>query len=412
MKKFVYLFNKYAIRSVFLSWLTGMLIPLLYLLFAFNVKKVLMTIKKPLGFYLFIFVVLQATSVFLSPLYYFFTWERFFAIIHNIIAFLFLFLGYGIFSCQKYRDVLSGNIKSTFYTVSAIIVITSIYSLVTHQDLVFYGIPGLAGIETKFNMVSFNMMDWFIIDFPRTTVFSVYPNASGITVTLLYFLLIYFSFIKNKDAQILIPTICLCFAVLMTASRLYIVFSLVVLVLSFVKSREGLYRLLMLIPIGLFLLAIIIPFILELREGSNNARSMIYHESLKYMLHINPVFGLGMKPRLLTNLGLPYPVGSHSTVIGYFVKNGFIGGLFILTGYLIVFLKYGLYLIQIIRKNINFDRVTFFLQSVFVIILFMTFSEDLDAYEVMMFYLGMALYVYWAMSIKLKVFNHNRLQLS
>lgn len=69
-------------------------------------------------------------------------------------------------------------------------------------------------------------------------------------------------------------------------------------------------------------IAKIIESIMEMREGSNSMRSMIYTQSLSIMWKESPVIGIGIKDMLGD-----YPLGSHSTYIGVFYKAGILGGL-------------------------------------------------------------------------------------
>lgn len=57
------------------------------------------------------------------------------------------------------------------------------------------------------------------------------------------------------------------------------------------------------------------------REGSDSARSTIYSTSIQMTSQYSPIFGMGIKIRSI----LGYPLGSHSTYIGFYYKTGLIG---------------------------------------------------------------------------------------
>ena len=61
---------------------------------------------------------------------------------------------------------------------------------------------------------------------------------------------------------------------------------------------------------------------MDMREGSNNMRTIIYTQSLSTMWKQSPLIGIGIKDMLGE-----YPLGSHSTYIGVFYKAGILGGL-------------------------------------------------------------------------------------
>lgn len=79
----------------------------------------------------------------------------------------------------------------------------------------------------------------------------------------------------------------------------------------------------------------ILQELLNAREGSNNSRSYLMLESIRVTITNSPLIGMGVK---VTSL-LGYPLGSHSTLLGFFYKTGIIG---LITGsiiFLIINLK-------------------------------------------------------------------------
>lgn len=57
------------------------------------------------------------------------------------------------------------------------------------------------------------------------------------------------------------------------------------------------------------------------REGSNNSREIIVTESIDMTRKTSPIVGMGVKD----NSSIGYPLGSHSTFLGFFYKTGIIG---------------------------------------------------------------------------------------
>jgi O-antigen ligase len=82
--------------------------------------------------------------------------------------------------------------------------------------------------------------------------------------------------------------------------------------------------------------------------------------------------------------GLPIPIGSHSTYIGYFVKNGFIGLLFVF-----------IYWVDLFKQILsNYIKSKQRLSHSFIVIMFVSISllfEDIDAFELNAYLFGILL---------------------
>lgn len=82
------------------------------------------------------------------------------------------------------------------------------------------------------------------------------------------------------------------------------------------------------IGVGIYEIDTIVAAITEIfysRSNSNNMRMMIYELSIKTALEESPLIGMGVKSMLGH-----YPLGSHSSYIGFFYKTGIIGSFFML----------------------------------------------------------------------------------
>lgn len=112
------------------------------------------------------------------------------------------------------------------------------------------------------------------------------------------------------------------------------------------------------------------------------------------MIDTSPWIGLGMKPKLEYVTHNVYPIGSHSTIIGYFVKCGLLGGSIFLLGYLTCFVKYFKNLINAFFHKAKLNHERFVINSYFLIILMATFMEDLDVIETIPFFFGSALWFF------------------
>ncbi len=107
----------------------------------------------------------------------------------------------------------------------------------------------------------------------------------------------------------------------------YLLFEMQPVLFGYYKSRK--YALFVMAVAGALAVAVlcyepimrVIKAIMEMREGSNGMRAMIYTKSLQAMWERSPVIGIGIKDMLMD-----YPLGSHSTYIGVFYKSGVLGG--------------------------------------------------------------------------------------
>jgi len=316
-------FQNWLIRSSVIFWLLGLLLPHLYLLFLASLVKIKkQLLESNLFRYLAIFFIIQIISLSLSLLYPFFTWGRFIAALHNITVYLFIFAGINI-ALTNGIDQTSRLATSVFKWIIWLIVISSILSIILKIPFSYPGILSIFG-ENKYTFVNINGLKWYMVsNFPRSSVYGIYPNSTGLVLIILYPLY------KIRNLKFSFADGLFIFASFMTGSRMFFVVSVALVLISLIKNKNVYLYGIILFPI---IIAIVFPFIVTLyhmKEGSNAMRMILYKESIDLMMATNPILGIGIKPNIgeLT-LGANLPLGSHSTLIGYFFKTGLLGGEF------------------------------------------------------------------------------------
>ena len=379
----LHILNKWLLRNSVVFWLFGLLIPHLYLLFITSILKIKKTfIDSNLFVYLLIFLLIQILSLCGSFFYPFFSWIRFAGAIHNIAVFLFIFSGinfvltFGVLETSQIAKVI----------FKWIVLLVTIFSILSLTFKIYFSYPGLLAFldVNKYTMVKMNGYAWYIFDnFPRASVYGIYPNSTGLLLTILY------PIQKFNKPKLGLLDFLFVFACFMTGSRIFLMISIIQVCFLFFKNKSRFLFILVFIPL---ILSALMPYLYDLyllREGSNIQRMEIYSSSINLMLQTNPIIGVGIKPFIedLT-MGGHYPLGSHSTLIGYFFKNGLLGGIYILCGYLFIFARFIVYIIQFSFFSKIFERSRFLLEASFVLIVISSLLEDFDAYEPIMLYFG------------------------
>lgn len=376
--------------------MTGLLLPYIYFIGILYSNKIIKhALRKDTIFVFFVFFfVVQIISVLFSFFYPFFTLERFFAIIHNLLAYSFVFLGYLMFNEKQIRDYVANNILKMFYAFALIIFIGAMVCYYFKDVSYIKTIPNWFGLYNKFVNAKLSVPAWhFMKDFPRTMVMSIYPNGTGITLLLVHSIYMNFNFDKSNKYQLLTFLIFI-LCIFTTGSRAFLVLSLFLLLIYVINTKNKLWLLTLFTPIIIFVSLPFFDYLLSGRIGSNEMRWIIYKNSFSYMLEVNPFFGLGLKP-IIPELAGSYPVGSHSTPNGYLIKCGLLGGGLIILAYLFIFTKYCIYLFKLIFSNLTLNRKQLYLKSSFVALLIASFFEDLDAFELLPFYFGMLIWQYF-----------------
>lgn len=226
------------------------------------------------------------------------------------------------------------------------------------------------------------------ITMPRVSLFAPYVNGTAILSFLTYSIYLH----KTGEpalSKLIIGFLSLSIA-LFAGSRI-VVFSISILIfLSLIRGRLSLILIFILLPVILYLFLEInfLAAVQSARSGSSETRMWIYQVGLNLMFEINLLTGLGIKPYI--DLIPDYPVGSHSTFIGYVIKHGLFSLLF-LSAWLFFVVK------------VTADKISAFIFAqvgslpaiaTMPVALLVFMFEDVDAYELNALLFGFLLY-FW-----------------
>ena len=197
-------------------------------------------------------------------------------------------------------------------------------------------------------------------------------------VVYFYFLCFPFAFdyIKEKHSKIFL----FCFIVfsalpvIMTNSRLGIFLVLLLMFFAVNNIFNKQTNKVLMILFGLILLFIvvfnfdkianIIDSVIDSREGSTSMRSAIYSLSISRTIDDSLLIGNGIK-----EIFNGYPLGSHSTFIGFFYKTGLIGTIVVITAFVLLYIEF--------YRKLKQEEKVIYLISAFCVLIFMM-TEDLD----------------------------------
>jgi hypothetical protein len=145
-------------------------------------------------------------------------------------------------------------------------------------------------------------------------------------------------------------------------------------------------------PIVVVVSVLTVEMLTDLRKDSNETRIELYKASMEYSLDHNAIFGLGLKPKVAEIADGELPIGSHSTLLGYFIKNGLLGGLVASFFYLYFLITAAgrITLLILTKRNYTTQKLVLNLGVIFTLgtLLF----DDLDAFELIPFYFGFLIY--------------------
>lgn len=351
-----------------LKYVFFMLYPLLKLRHIAGSIKRFHTENSATSSVLWFFLLYQITSTFISSFTSDISYIRLAAIFHNYLVFLFFIMALSVSSISKLKF---GNWIIIYLNISLCLYVLSI----------FYGELSWIGLFEKVAVVETGYLTSGSI--PRLSIFSDYYNATAIILLGVLYL-----FIIQKDksfSRIKVSYIFMLVMMLMlaTGSRIGVVLCLATLPLFLTRSPFFLVLLYVTaIIITLISAEVIFNYADSLRESSSNTRKFIYDYSINLTNNHNPFTGLGFKPKYEW---MRYPVGSHSTFIGYYVKNGVIG-LFLWLVIILMFYYRALYcFIHSCNRERYYAIVNIIFLSIYVIIFVF---EDLDAFELNAVFFG------------------------
>src|SRR5690606_28264897 len=115
----------------------------------------------------------------------YFTYDRFIAILHNEVVYVFIIIGYTIYDQEEIRLLIKNNSLYLLFCVTSIIVISSLISVNIERELYFDNIA--TKIFNGFPQTIFTKTGWYDDESQvRNMAFTLYPNSTAILLLLLY----------------------------------------------------------------------------------------------------------------------------------------------------------------------------------------------------------------------------------
>lgn len=375
-------------------WLLGLLLPMYYVFFIKNIKRIVRPLEKRDSYLwlVLLFIGVQLLSVALSVLQDYFEIDRLAAISHNLVAFSFLPLGYSLACDDSARADIVSTLSGLFLFISILSIGAFAFSMTTSQYLNYPGIIKLvSGVDSDFTQVLINQPGWVAnAEFPRSRVMAMFPNGSAILMLILYVLLFYHSRFGLLKKIVFGSLFVL--ATFTTGSRNGVFIAMVVFLAQLIDNKRLLFFLLFMVPLIVIGTFMAIEFLSDLRKDSNDTRLELYWDSIRFSFERNPILGLGLKPKVDQIAEGSLPIGSHSTLLGYFIKNGIMGGIIALFFYTYLIAKAGMRLWTLILTKMTYSVQKLVLNVGVIAILTSLLFDDLDAFEVVPFYFGFLLW--------------------
>lgn len=377
-------------------WLLGLLIPALYLLYLKNIKRPISLLynRDPYSWWIVIFFFLQIISVAFSVFEDYFTSVRLLAIVHNMLAFTFVILGYAFAVNVAIREQIVKDIKVLFLFLTISSILVFVFSMLSNSYLSY---PGLLAFATEadnpFTYVIFNQQGWIAnIEFARSRVMAVFPNGSAILILVVYLILISNNNVSKRNHFYF--DLLFVAATFTTGSRNGILISIFIFLIQFINTKGKLLFLVLIIPIIFSLMIYLIKTASDLRQDSNDTRLELYWDSIIYSYEHNPILGLGLKPKVQGIANGELPIGSHSTLLGYFIKNGILGGTCALFFYCyLIYISFKRLGELIFTKKVYY-KTAFTINIGMVLILTSLLFDDFDSLEIVPFYFGILLFIF------------------
>lgn len=388
--------ERIVVLKSFYLWLSGLVIPAFYFYLLLSFKNcVKFFAKKGWNIFIilfFIYLFVQIISFAISPFNDFFSPSRFIAAFRNAMCAIFIFYGY--YFCARNEFTIEKFIKNLFLIVSILSIVSFLVSFLLQRELGYPGVLAIiSGVENLQTTVNFTH-NGFILNFtvPRARVFGLYPNTTAILL-----LIIYSIFFFKVGRKSFFHDALLVLSVLSTGARLPLFIAFLLIIMSYVQSWKSFSLLLIIAVLNITNIGDLLSRVADSRAGSNNSRSTLYLKSIELTNRTNPIFGIGSKPKLAEVVGGTLPVGSHSALIGSYVKHGIVA--FAIIFFLFFYIFFVSFLNTILglskyfrgyglKKNFLFSLWCLPLISIAFL------SEDFDAYELIPFFFGILLFFY------------------
>lgn len=192
-----------------------------------------------------------------------------------------------------------------------------------------------------------------------------FSNMNLIYIMLMMALAIPYIKTKRKIYQLLIILIASISVIIINSRSGFVLFGISMIYCYFELVPKKYKKILIVLAITLGIITIMFLlrqiwqiFMSEIimgNESSNNFRILLLRTSIEEAWSKSPVWGMGIKRYLIEG----YPLGSHSTYIGFFYKTGFIG---IIMG-IYVFAKTNIRVFKCVKNNNYIKTILFFLIS-------------------------------------------------
>lgn len=294
-----------------------------------------------LSYFIFVFIIIYLFSIIYNVIGNSYELSRILATINTFSIWIFALIFYLIFKSISIDNI---TVKKVTFINYCILIILWFCSILLHY------ITNLPSFTIGNRVLYYT--EWFgDMSVIRFVGFMEYSNL--IIMFFMFFYPFYLSYVLSFKQKILrvFSIIIGLLPIVTTFSRSgYLIIVTYLLILCVVSLYKKINKKLF-ISAALFTLSIVILItiytkftndilsilqeLLNAREGSNKSRSYLLEESIQVTIENSPLIGMGLK----ANSSIGYPLGSHSTLLGFFYKTGIIG---LITGsiiFLIINLK-------------------------------------------------------------------------
>jgi hypothetical protein len=378
-------FNKFFFLFAYCS---GLLIPIFYIYILKNIKKIYFPKNSKFLLFMIFVIIIQLFSTFIS-IYSDYNGNgiRYIAIYHNYLSNVFLIIGTFLF----YKNIdlrlkFEKFVKFLYFFIIFCSLISFFISFTLSIPIRYKGIIALlTHVDNSYTMVNLTYMGYILnLSIPRISLLGIYPNTSAIIIFIIAVL--YLSLYREKLKFKVLNIIIICLILIMTGSRIATIMFCIWAFIYMHKFRNTLLlNILIIFMLCLLNYDFFYLFFKELydsRIDSSNTRLYIYESSIKFMLNNNVLLGIGYKPKFGD-----FPMGSHSSFIGFFFKHGLIGLIIISFVYFILIKNFFVSLL-FYKKYFYKTYMKVGLFCLGIIFLF----EDYDAYELIPFFTGILVY--------------------